>query len=101
SDSVTGFGGGGGAGFGVSIGFAGGGVTSVCFISSVPAEQPTLFTFIPGGVFGHWSRPSHTPSPPLSCSQPNQSTVQPFGVLTQWSTRSNTPSPSMSTAGQR
>ena len=47
------------------------------------ALQPTLLTFSPFGVSGHWSMPSQTPSPSASDWQPVASTMQPFGVLLQ------------------
>src|SRR3989454_7367987 len=64
---------------------------------SLKRWQPTLSTSVPGGVLGHLSMPSGTPSPSESRGQPFASTVAPGGVLGHWSIPSATPSTSEST----
>src|SRR5438034_476883 len=60
--------------------------------------QPFASTFEPGGVLGHLSRSSGTPSPSesritcLGSGQPVASTGAPAGVLGHWSSPSYTPS---------
>src|SRR6266705_1713208 len=77
---------------------AGAGCGAAC-TASAGSGHPVASTLDPGGVLGHLSMPSGTPSRSESSGQPLASTTAPWGVFGHLSRPSGTPSPSES-AGQ-